>query len=429
MSLKNHNKNLHLTLTDRQIIETGIANGSDKVSIAATLGKDPSTIGKEIKAHRILSYRCSLLLECAEYRKCPHERKCKADCMDYVPFKCKRRDHSPGACNGCKDYSKCRFNKYKYCTNDAYHEYREDLVGSRQGYNITKERLKEIGELIEPLVKKGQSLYVILTDHPEINLSEKTLYTYIEEGAFKAAEVDLGPMDLIRQVNRKLPKKKRNEYKPRKDRTYLKGRSYKDYEAYMAQNEDAGVVEMDTVYNDVGNGPFIQTFKFMKYSLLVALLHKEKTKEAMNEGVLMLERILGEELFSKEVEVLLTDQGSEFYGIHELEKRADGTYRFRLFYCDPMMSCQKGSLENIHTELRYILPKGVDLYALGLQNQDDLNLAVSNIDSGPKEKLNGKSPIELVEFLNPQLYEKLRDFGIRKIEKDDILLKPYLLKK
>ena len=43
------NKNLHLTLSERQIIQKGIENGSTKAAIAATLGKDKSTIGKEIK--------------------------------------------------------------------------------------------------------------------------------------------------------------------------------------------------------------------------------------------------------------------------------------------------------------------------------------------------------------------------------------------
>ena len=428
--MRNHNnKNSHLSLSDRVIIEKGITNGSSKAAIAEILRKDSTTIAKEIRNHRTLVYKCTLPLECAAYRKCKNERRCSKSCMDYVPFKCKRRDRSPGACNGCDIYQRCHFNKYKYISEEAYHEYRMDLSGSRQGYNITPERLKEVGEIIEPLIKKGQSVYTVLNNHPEIGLSEKSIYTYIEEGVFKKAGIDLGPLDLIRQVNRKLPKVKRNDYKPRKDRLYLKGRSYDDYLEYLENNEDVHIVQMDTVYNDVGSGPFIQTFKFMKYSLLIAIYHKEKTKEAMNNGVLLLEDILGEELFFKEIEVLLTDQGSEFYGIYELENRKDGLKRFRLFYCDPMMSCQKGSLENIHTELRYILPKGKDLYKLGLHNQDDLNIVVSNIDSGPKEKLNGRSPIELVEFLNPELYKKLNRFGIHKIPKDEIILKPYLLNK
>ena len=57
--MSSNNKNLHLTDQDRIIIEKGIENGSTKAAIALTLGKDKSTIGKEIKARRVQTYRCS----------------------------------------------------------------------------------------------------------------------------------------------------------------------------------------------------------------------------------------------------------------------------------------------------------------------------------------------------------------------------------
>ena len=54
-------KNSHMSYSDRQIIETGIENGSTKQAIATILGKDKSTIGKEIKLHRFLAYKCICL--------------------------------------------------------------------------------------------------------------------------------------------------------------------------------------------------------------------------------------------------------------------------------------------------------------------------------------------------------------------------------
>ncbi len=51
------NKEKHLTLKERRIIRTGIENGSTKTAIAETIGKDNSTIGKEIKLHRVLQPR------------------------------------------------------------------------------------------------------------------------------------------------------------------------------------------------------------------------------------------------------------------------------------------------------------------------------------------------------------------------------------
>ena len=103
--------------------------------------------------------------------------------------------------------------------------------------------------------------------------------------------------------------------------------------------------------------------------------------------------------------------------------------RTRVFYCDPMQSGQKGSLENKHVQLRYILPKGTDLRALGVTGQSALNLALSHVNSAPVEMLGGRSPLELTDFMYHDLYEKLEAFGIHKIEKDKVILKPYLLKK
>ncbi|MDY5835749.1 MAG: helix-turn-helix domain-containing protein [Eubacteriales bacterium] len=95
------NKNLHLTLEERKIILKGIESAASKTDIANTLGKDKSTIGKEIKKYRIKVYSCHLPLECANYKACRHYRNCRPECIDFKQFRCNRRDRSPGACNGC----------------------------------------------------------------------------------------------------------------------------------------------------------------------------------------------------------------------------------------------------------------------------------------------------------------------------------------
>lgn len=420
------NKNKALTLDERRIIENGIRNSATKTSIADTVGKDKSTIGKEIRLHRYRSHNCKMPLECDGYRRCTHGRACRTDCPDYIPFKCARRDRSPGACNGCSSYRSCRFDKYTYDAIRADREYREMLADARSGVNLTTEEAKQMGSVIKPLIGQGLSPYQIVTIHPELGISEKTLYNYIEWQVFDI--VGIKNIDLRRKTSRRLPKKKAKEYKKREDRSFLKGRLYSDYQNYMTENPLAHVLQMDTVYNDGSNGPFIQTFKFIGTGMLIGIYHETKTAADMADGLSRIDEALGTSVFEKYAEVLLTDRGSEFSNADGFELRTDGTKRTRVFYCDPMQSGQKGSLEENHEALRYILPKGTDLRQLGLTGQKALNLALSHINSAPVESLGGKSPIEYTRFLYPALWKKLKAFGLQAIPKDNIILKPYLLK-
>ena len=63
----------HLTYSDRVYIEQELLQNSSFRSISATLGKDPSTISKEVRLHskKVPSYhdlkRCSL---CKSFKEC-----------------------------------------------------------------------------------------------------------------------------------------------------------------------------------------------------------------------------------------------------------------------------------------------------------------------------------------------------------------------
>lgn len=423
--MSSNNKNLHLTVQERIIIEKGIENGSTKAAIALTISKDKSTVGKEIKKHRELVHKSSYKINCANMKNCSHNHVC-VNCADFKPFTCNRRDRSPGACSDCSKYTHCRYDKYRYKADFSHKKYREDLVDSRTGINMSYEECKAMADIIVPLIKAGHSPYHIVTNHPELNISEKTLYNYIENGIFR--EFGLLDIDLRIKTKRKITKKASNKYKKREDKKYLNGRTYDDFINYTAENKNLSVVEMDTVYNNGSTGPFMQTFKFLDYSFMFIVYQEEKTAKSMVEGVDLLEKILGEDLFSEEVAIIKTDRGSEFCDAEGFEKEENESRRTRIFYCDPMASGQKGSLENNHKEIRYICPKENDLKDLGLNSQEKANLIVSHINSQSKKHLKGKSPLEVMEFMNPALYQKFKDFGIERINKDNIVLKPYLLK-
>lgn len=63
--------------------------------------------------------------------------------------------------------------KYFYIAEKAHKQYKYTLTDARQGVNLNTTELIELAHLICPLKKKGQSIYTILTNHPEIKFCEK----------------------------------------------------------------------------------------------------------------------------------------------------------------------------------------------------------------------------------------------------------------
>lgn len=409
--------NTHLTLEERKIIQVGIENGSTKKAISDTIGKDPTTVAKEIRAHRKIrprnTYNRPIL--CAHRRECL-KKPCAPKCAGFEEPKCRRRDISPGACNKCKTLGKCSLDKYLYDADIAHSEYRRDLVDYREGINLTTKERDALGEIIAPLLKKGQSVHQILSAHPEISQSERTLYHYIESGVFKPFGVDC--FSLKEQVQRKKFKEK---YKKRKEPACYKGHTYKDFLAFREQYPDIPPVEMDTVYNSP-SGPYLQTFMLTNVPFMFGFIHADKTSQSMAARVTWLQERLGAELFSKLFSLILTDRGTEFEKIKLFELDAHGASRLNIFYCDPMQSSQKPHIENNHNYVRDILPSAYPLDAL---TQADIDLMFSHINSTPRRSLSDKTPYEMFVYLNGKNVAEL--LNIAEISRDEVTLKPSLL--
>ena len=122
--------------------------------------------------------------------------------------------------------------------------------------------------------------------------------------------------------------------------------------------------------------------------------------------------------------LILTDRGGEFGAPDRLETAPDGMQRTSIYYCDPMRSNQKGGIENVHTMLRMILPKGTGFEPL---TQGDIRKAVNHINSAPRENLGGETPYKLaLKKYGPDILEALQ---LKFIAPDEIMLSPKLLKK
>ena len=130
--------------------------------------------------------------------------------------------------------------------------------------------------------------------------------------------------------------------------------------------------------------------------------------------------------------LILTDRGVEFEKVNLFEiNQETGEFRTNIFYCDAYQSSQKPHVENTHNYIRDIIPNEIDISNI---TQNDLDLMFSHINSTPRKSLKDKTPYEVFNFMmstfdNPNRGKEILDLlNIKEIKRDEVVLKPYLLK-
>lgn len=425
------NENKHLTLDERNFIEQELTKNTSFKEIARLLSKDPTTISKEVRKHRIRKegqaihvnfnhcakkYNCHRHNLCNPHcsKECRHCNNCNDVCSDFVDGTCFRLTHAPYVCNGCTEKFGCKLTKYYYRALPSFNKYKRVLSESRQGINMTELELANLDTLISPLVKKGQSISHIYKTH-DIPCTRATLYNYLSKNCFS-----VGPIDLPRKVRMKKRKQKKTEVKSTTART---NRTYEDFQKYIEQHPELPIVEMDTVEGKKG-GRVLLTLLFRSSRLMLAFIMYEKTQKEVTRIFNMLEADLGNALFEQTFPIILTDNGTEFGDPMSLEFNPEGIGRTRIFYCNPRASYQKGMIEKNHEFIRYVLPKGSSFDEL---LQTDINLMINHINSLGRESLNWSSPYEVAKLLMGK--ETLKKLNLAKIPTDEIQLNKKLLKK
>lgn len=408
--------------------------------IAKPLCKDPSTISKEIKKHRTFHphndlalksspNRCALKKDCSMKKVCPntslcsgrcascHKVNCNRFCTAFVPDTCKRLTRAPFVCNGCPSKRGCRKDKFFYRATTANRDYRTVLVEAREGINTTPDALRVLDETISPLIRQGQSPAMILMNHPELDISEKTIYNYIENGSLSVIN-----LDLKRKVKYKL--RQSDQAAQINDKGIFEGRTYKDFLQYLQHFPDANVVEMDTVVGCEGSKKVFLTLFLRSCKCLLIFLLPDKTAASVKAVLDRLEKKLGTFHFQMLFPVILTDRGTEFSDPDGLETGIDNVIRTGIYYCDPMCAWQKPGVEKSHEYIRYVLPKGCSFDAF---TQWDIDRLMNHINSSARASLNGLPPIRLARLLYDQA--TLDVLKLQEIPPDDIILTPDLLKK
>ena len=423
----------HMTFDERVAIQQGLDLGKSYAQIAREIGRNKSTVSREVKAHtQFLRARGNV---CIRRKKCNLPSGCKTHnctmplgcssacnicrdgCPDFEEEYCPKLHDTRTLCNSCLKKN-CRYGKRIYEARNAQQMYEENLSQSRRGISLTEEELVHLDKMVTQKLVNGISLPVICMKYADIlPVSERTIYTYIDQGALGATGFEL---------RRKLQRRQRKKTGPvlRVDKKCHQGRSYEDYQQYIQSDPDVCVVQIDSVIGKVGGKTLLTVF-FTNCDLQLMFLRRRNTSRSVSAVFRMLRNKLGDTAFRELFQVILADRGSEFTDPVKIEcDTRTGERSCRVFYCDPQNSNQKSNCERNHELIRYVIPKGRSMDDL---TQDDVTKVMNHINSYPRKKWKGQTPVDLfVQIYGPEVAQRL---GIQKVDVDSILLRPELLKK
>ena len=389
-------KKKKLNLPKRLALQVALSTFKSAAALASDLGYSRVTISNELKNNSIklplkeingnLANFCSKKPTCDTYAK---KHRCSPICKEFELRECEKLNYFPFVCNNCPQLETCHLQRKEYRAVDANNTALEVRINSHKGpLQITENELKSINELVSPYLKKGISVEVIYDQFKDsIPISLRTFRHYINNGYFDAKNIDLA-----RTVQQKKPQNSEKRIKKSiKSAEILIGRTYSDYKEYIKENSNKHIFEIDTVIGTVSSKKCLLTIYERKSKLQFGVLVNHNSNDVYDVFD-KLKKILGEDNFNSVFNILLTDNGTEFARLHEIEGNKEG--HCRVFFCDPYCSFQKGGCERNHEFFRYFVPKGVSFDDL---NQEDISAIMSNINSYPRSSLHNSTPYK--EFI------------------------------
>ena len=378
----------HLSKEKRSSIELLLNKGLNFTDMSDSIKVDRTTISKEIRRNRYIQNKLFL---------------------DYSETGIKR------AINACKDKNYCSKYHLYYNATKAHNHYLKTLSENRKGLDITKEELDQINKNIIPLIlNKKQSVNQVFTNHPDIlYMSKPTFYKYVDLGV-----IPLCNLDLPRKVKYK-KRKNNNDKKNKRELALSIGRTYEDYIMRINEEKKLKIWQLDTVVGKITDNKVLMTFILVETNFMIIRLLDKKNVECVNKEFTKLKNDLGVELYSKLINIILTDNGSEFFDPHHMEYDFEtGEKLLSVYYCHPNSPEEKAELESNHRYIRYYIPKNTSFESLTIEAVKQIEDNINNI---PRDIFGGKTPYELTNELYPELIDLLKS---KYIHPDDVTLNP-----
>ena len=392
----NEKKNKHMTLDDRIEIQECLSKGMTFKAIGERIGKSQTTISREVKIHMEAHTNSFVRTE----EVCPKLLK------------------APFVCNGCekKSRSSCPYRRQLYTAKKAQAEYDTVLVESRTGIPLNKESFYETERIISEAVQNGQHIYHIIQSN-NLPISTATVYRHIQKRYYS-----ITPMDLPRAVKFKPRNSKESDYVPKWAR---EGRTFDDFLAFVEDNSDIPLVQLDTVIGKIG-GKVIMTIHFVNSDFMIGLLLENKTAaEAASkiQGLKAELNTLGFR-FGDIAPLLLTDNGGEFSIVSAFENDTEGNAESNMFFCEPCSPHEKAEIEKNHTLFRDVVKTGTSFDDF---SQETVNLIFSHVNAVKRKQFNGKSAYDMFSFYYSELLASA--LGISFVPANEVIQSPKLLVK
>jgi IS30 family transposase len=353
----------YLSLAEREELSRGLAAGLRQADIARLLGRDRSTIKREIDRNHVVRER--------------------------------RGAHSRGAAPGPAgpprperrvDARAAREQAYRAGPAQAKAEAR----ARRPKPTKFTENPALIAEVSAGLEKRwspeqiSQDLLMRFPEDPEMQVSDETIYQelYVQ-----------GRGSLRRELHRCLRTgravRRPRAFTARSSRSYITPEiMISERAAEAADRAVPGHWEGDLILG-AGNASAIATLveRSTRFVLLVHLPGRhdaEAVRDAMIPAITALPEALRRSL--------AWDQGSEMARHREISLAAD----LPIYFCDPHSPWQRGSNENTNGLLRQYFPKSSDL---SVHTAEDLAAVAAELNGRPRKTLNWTSPAEALNQL------------------------------
>lgn len=369
----------HLSFEHRKLINHFLSKQMKLCEMADLLQYDPTTISKEIKRNRLLNKNGKI--------------------KDKV---CKHTLRFPYVCNGCKKkYNSCPFSQFHYDPKTAQQKYEATLVQSRIGLNMTPDEYTKLDHLIKDGIDNQHSIYHIVKDNPEIDISVPSVYRLINQGKLTTKRIDLPYA--VRYKKRKSNKQYEYKENNRIDRTQ---RTYLDYLVYKRHHTHQYCVQMDFLGSLKSDKKSILVMNIVDIHFPILFLIESPNSQKVIDIFNQLETHLSFQDFIEVFPYILTDRDTLFSNFNELENSITSSgKRTSIFYCDSFNSSQMGNVEQMNKQLRKFFPKKKSIDYL---TQADISKVTNIIRNTRIASLSGATPKEaFIKVFKEDTYQRL----------------------